>query len=71
MYIQICIYIRIYIYICILGQLIGSASAYMITAPRGYVKGESVDDIMARTAYLLDHNLIPEALKELDNVTGI
>jgi hypothetical protein len=43
----------------------------MITAPRGYVKGESVDDIMARTAYLLDHNLIPEALKELDNVTGM
>eukprot|EP00596_Hydrurales_sp_CCMP1899_P000767 CAMPEP_0119038206 /NCGR_PEP_ID=MMETSP1177-20130426/6958_1 /TAXON_ID=2985 /ORGANISM="Ochromonas sp, Strain CCMP1899" /LENGTH=549 /DNA_ID=CAMNT_0007000449 /DNA_START=426 /DNA_END=2075 /DNA_ORIENTATION=- len=54
----------------ILGQLIGSASAYMISAPRGYVKGESVDDVMARTAYLLDHNLIPEALKELDNVTG-
>jgi hypothetical protein len=42
----------------------------MISAPRGYVKGESVDDVMARTAYLLDHNLIPEALKELDNVTG-
>ena len=32
---------------------------------RGYVKGQSVDDALARTAYLLDHDLLIPALAEL------
>ena len=32
---------------------------------RGYVAGDSVDDVLARTAYLLEHNLVKEALQEV------
>ena len=32
---------------------------------RGYVAGSKVDDVLARTQYLLDNGLLLEAVKEL------
>lgn len=52
------------------GQLIGTVLAYLTWAPKGFVSGSGVEDVLARTEYYLERGHVREALNELKSIKG-
>jgi hypothetical protein len=51
-------------------QAIGNTLAAISKAPKGYVKGEGIEEVLARASFCLEQGNIKQALAELDAVSG-
>ena len=54
----------------LLGQLIGTALAQISMAPKGFVPGDGVEEVLARAQFYLDRGQLTDCLKELEQVQG-
>ena len=52
------------------GQLFGTALASISYSPTGNVKGDGIEEILARVDYYLENNRLKEAVNELSQVKG-
>lgn len=54
----------------IVGQIIGSALAYISWEAQGNVQGDSPEAILARVSFLLDQGKLASAVKEVERLSG-
>ena len=54
----------------LVGQIVGNVLAAVSFAPKGYVKGEGVEEALARATYLLEQEDLQGAVKEISNLDG-
>lgn len=54
----------------LVGQIVGNVLASLSFAPKGYVKGEGVEEALARATYLLEQEDLNGAVKELSDMDG-
>jgi hypothetical protein len=52
------------------GQVIGTVMASIASAPKGYVRGEGVEERLARAAFELERGRLKQAVRELEGVEG-
>jgi hypothetical protein len=53
-----------------LGQVLGNGLAAISWAPKGYVSGEGIEEILARTEFYLDQGQLKEAVREVEQIQG-
>ena len=54
----------------LVGQIVGNVLAAVSFAPKGYVKGEGVEEALARATYLLEQEDLQGAVKEISHLDG-
>lgn len=55
----------------VIGQAVGSILAALSWAPKGFVPGEGLEEILARASYFIDQGDLRNCLKELQLVEGV
>ena len=54
----------------LVGQIVGNVLATVSWAPKGYVEGDGIEEILSRSAFLLEQDDLNGAVKELNHLQG-